>query len=276
MGSRFVYTDEMLSFLREEYPRLGMPALVGAFNERFGTSKSRDAIKSALSNNRIVSGRPVGTRKGQYQLFTQEQADFVAQAWRNHTAAEVARLVNAKFGLSIREGQIRTFVKNHDMKNGRDTRFKPGHVPANKGRKGYSPGGRSVETQFKRGHRPANTKDGFFHERICSKNGYILIKVPEINPYTGTFGWYRAKHRWIWEAEVGPIPDGHAVVFLDGDQTNCDIENLRCVPRGVLTRFNKMQMGELQGEERKAAWLTAEVIHFSHALEREKREESSP
>ena len=39
------------------------------------------------------------------------------------------------------------------------------------------------------------------------------------------------KQRYIWEQVHGPIPKGHVVVFLDGNNRNFDIDNLYCMDR---------------------------------------------
>ena len=85
--------------------------------------------------------------------------------------------------------------------------------------------------------------------RINSSNKapVLMIKVPGAHPNLATmkrpfpshyrYHWIR-KAVWVWEQEHGPVPDGHAIVQLDGDPANCDPDNLECVPRGVLSRLN--------------------------------------
>jgi len=53
-------------------------------------------------------------------------------------------------------------------------------------------------------------------------------------------------HRHIWTQHHGPIPKGHDVIFLDGDIRNCDLANLRCLPRPEATRL-KSQDGRENG-----------------------------
>ena len=47
------------------------------------------------------------------------------------------------------------------------------------------------------------------------------------------------KSRYIWEQHNGPIPENHIIIHLDGDNTNCNINNLDCIPRGILGPLNK-------------------------------------
>ncbi len=37
------------------------------------------------------------------------------------------------------------------------------------------------------------------------------------------------EHRWVWEQSHGPIPEGHEIHHIDGDQSNNDPGNLECV-----------------------------------------------
>ena len=131
--------------------------------------------------------------------------------------------------------QITALCKNRGWTNGRNTRFRPGMVSWNKGRKmrGHP---NSVKTQFKKGNEPHNTKH-LGHERT-NKAGYVEVSVAETNPHTGYPRRYVHKHRWQWERENGPVPDGHCLKCLDGDKTNCDPSNWIAVPRSLLPRLS--------------------------------------
>ncbi len=118
---------------------------------------------------------------------------------------------------------------------GGSSRFKPGHVPANKGlrRPGYKPG-RMGETQFKKGHRP-HTWVPLGSEKLLV--GYLMRKVSD----TGypPRDW-RPVHRIIWEEANGPIPQGSVLCFKNGDKTHIDLANLELVTRCELARRNRM------------------------------------
>ena len=118
---------------------------------------------------------------------------------------------------------------------GRDGRFAAGIVPANKGKKMPFNANRA-RTQFKKGHRPKNTKYAG-HERV-SRDGYVEISIEETNPHTGFERRYVLKHRWLWEQEHGPVPEGHALKCLDGDKLNTDPSNWKAIPRAMLPRLN--------------------------------------
>ena len=83
---------------------------------------------------------------------------------------------------------------------------------------------------FKKGQTPHN-KDPVGTKTTVQKSGYRKIKVAEPNQW-------KLLHRFVWEQANGYIPKGYVVVFRDGNQSNCDLSNLRCVHRGVLIRMN--------------------------------------
>lgn len=109
-------------------------------------------------------------------------------------------------------------------------------MPPNKGRRGYCPPG-CEKSWFRKGH-TRNRIHAIGHERLDAKDGYVYVKVPIPNPYTGACGHYVHKHRWLWQQDHGPIPAGHVLKCLSSDKTNCDPSNWQLVPRGLLPRLN--------------------------------------
>jgi len=231
--SRFRYTDAMLAFLREHYPVMEVADLALAFNAEFGTDKSRTAIHSALSANGICAGRK-GPLKGKRMMFNDRQVVFIREMYPQLSRAELTEAFNAQFGTEIRVSQMVSFMKNHGIKSGRTGHYEQGHRPWCEGTKGLL---RRNETSYKKGRVPANRRD-LGDERICSKDGYVLIKVAEANPHTGAPTRFRHKHVVIWEAEHGAVPAGSVVSFIDGDKLNCDISNLELLSRAELAYLN--------------------------------------
>ena len=48
------------------------------------------------------------------------------------------------------------------------------------------------------------------------------------------------KHILIWKQANGPVPDGHNIVFRDGDTQNCVLENLECISNAELMHRNTL------------------------------------
>lgn len=47
------------------------------------------------------------------------------------------------------------------------------------------------------------------------------------------------EHRYVWEKENGPIPDGYSIHHINGNQTDNRIENLELLPIGEHVRMHK-------------------------------------
>ena len=110
--------------------------------------------------------------------------------------------------------------------------FQKGHATWNKGMKGLDIGGKA--TRFQKGRKP-HTWRPIGHVRV-SKEGYLQRKVTD----TGypPRDW-RPVHHLIWEEHTGqPVPEGHALVFRDGNRRNFDPANLELVSRADLMRRN--------------------------------------
>lgn len=117
---------------------------------------------------------------------------------------------------------------------GAETRFKPGQVPHNKGRT-YNPGGRSAGTRFQTGNKPVGWRP--IGSLRVNKDGCLERKVADP-------GSWLPVHRLVWEAENGPVPDGHAVVFLPGRRTtdlaSITIDAVECISRSELMTRNSI------------------------------------
>lgn len=155
--------------------------------------------------------------------------------------SEYATRFAAAFGRTIDPRALHALRKRKGWKTGRNGQFVKGAVPANKG-KVCPPGkgGRhpnAQRTQFKKGQIP-HTYRGVGHERVDSKDGYVILIVAERNPWTGAATKPVHKHRWLWEQTNGPIPDGMALKCLDGNKQNTDPSNWELVPRALLLRLN--------------------------------------
>lgn len=64
--------------------------------------------------------------------------------------------------------------------------------------------------------------------------GYARVKNED--------GQFVQKHAYIWEKHYGPLPPGFAIVFIDGDKTNFNINNLIALQRGIQTFMNQKKI----------------------------------
>ena len=98
-------------------------------------------------------------------------------------------------------------------------RFQKNHQPFNKGTKGLM---KPNKTSFKKGGIPGNIKEvGFISVRKIKGTSYKWIKIAD--------NIWEMLHRVIWEKHYGIIPAGFVIIFKDGNQMNCEIDNLECI-----------------------------------------------
>ncbi len=169
----------------------------------------------------------------------------------SHSAAEIAVILGiplksiqsraSKRGLKKSREWIAERARQRSLKpehGGQAHRFTPGLVPWNKGTH-WTAGGRSAETRFKPGHLGGNAAQLYQPigaERI-NKDGYRERKINDDLPMQRR---WRGLHIVLWEAENGPLPKGHAIVFMDGDKTHITLDNLELVSRAELMRRNTL------------------------------------
>lgn len=205
--------------------------------------------------------------------FTPEEESFIRENSEGVNSVDLTILFNKRFKSNKTVVQITSkryqlgclsgidrSIKPGERKSPR-TEFKKGNVPFNLGRKGIRI---SPETEFKKGQKPVNTLP--IGSIIMRGDGYYWEKVKETKP--SRFGWIQI-HRKKWEEVHGPIPEGHTVIFLDGDRTNLDIENLVMVTRRQLVNLNKHQLLKNDPELTKSGIILGDLIIKTFDRERE-------
>lgn len=165
-----------------------------------------------------------------------EYVRFMKKIIPGHTEPEIKDAFKKKYGIMLTDGQIGGFKNKHHVKSGTNGgRWVKGQVARNKGQKMpadvYA---RCQPTMFKKGHMTHNHKP-VGSERI-SRDGYIEIKVEEPKRW-------EKKHRVIYERYYGvKLGRNDAIIFLDGNRLNLDIENLVRMTRSELVRYNQMKL----------------------------------
>ena len=200
-------------------------------NEATGADFTERQLRDAARHYRLgpPAPPPPGARR-QGRLFTEEQIQWLSENYDGRLRAETTRLFNQRFGASLTEKQIAIANKHY----GFGVAVRPPLSEA------------ARKTQFKSGPggQPRLRDSAMFAERK-TRDG-ILIKVPV--PYqppsfkrtgTGAHSRWIRKIVWIWTQANGPVPSGHVITTLDGDESNCDPENIVCVPRGTIAQMNR-------------------------------------
>lgn len=222
------YSKEQLEFIKQGFKKMGIPELTVEFNQRYGEEKTPAQIRSTIKNHKFTCGRKKGALKaGRFELVTQAQADWIRKEYENRSRKELTNQFNARFGTTLTAQQITSFVKNHKIKSGRDGRYKPGQKSWNAGTKGLV---MPNSGNFQKGVAPINHRP-VGSERV-NIDGYLEVKISEPNKWAH-------KHRVVYAAIFGPIPEGQMVRFRDGNPLNCHPDNLFLVDRREHALLNK-------------------------------------
>ena len=203
-------------------------------------------------------GRPLVVKnKGPQHIWSDEEKQYLAEITPGRGYKEIQSMMSCKFGFDYTRHQIKGAITRNKLNTGRTGRFEKGHATWNKGTKGLT---KANVTSFKKGQKPHNYKP-LGSERI-TKDGYCEIKVSD------TGRRWRPKHVLIYEIHHGKVPKGSAVIFLDGDKRNFDIDNLHLVTRNQLAMLNKNSLIQKDAELTKTAINVVDLMKKISAIEK--------
>ena len=203
-------------------------------------------------------GRPLGVKnKGPQHIWSDEEKQYLAEITPGRGYKEIQSMMSCKFGFDYTHHQIKGAITRNKLNTGRTGRFEKGRATWNKGTKGLT---KANVTSFKKGQKPHNYKP-LGSERI-TKDGYCEIKVSD------TGRRWRPKHVLIYEKHHGKVPKGSAVIFLDGDKRNFDIDNLYLVTRSQLAMLNKNSLIQKDAELTKTAINVVDLMKKISAIEK--------
>ena len=203
-------------------------------------------------------GRPLGVEnKGPRHIWSDEEKQYLAEITPGRGYKEIQSMMSCKFGFDYTHHQIKGAITRNKLNTGRTGRFEKGRATWNKGTKGLT---KANVTSFKKGQKSHNYKP-VGSERI-TKDGYCEIKVSD------TGRRWRPKHVLIYEKHHGKVPKGSAVIFLDGDKRNFDIDNLYLVTRSQLAMLNKNSLIQKDAELTKTAINVVDLMKKISAMEK--------
>jgi hypothetical protein len=118
--------------------------------------------------------------------------------------------------------------------------FKKGHIPWNKGKKGWHG---SPESEFKKGQLPRKTTPFFSPHIINHKRDgrQMIASIPEYTKGTSRGRTYRMRKRTSYARVIAgymDIPKGYVVYHLDKNPLNNDPTNLKIISRAELIQLN--------------------------------------
>lgn len=153
----------------------------------------------------IIGAKSRYNIKSYIRVYTEEQLDYLKEITPGRTSKEITKMFNQKFNDNRTEDSIKSVRQENGMKIGNTGRFEKGNLPQNT----VEVGATTIDT-----------------------DGYHKTKVAEPNVWELT-------HRIIWKKHHGSIPEGHNIIFGDGDKNNFDIDNLILVSKYELLVMNQ-------------------------------------
>jgi hypothetical protein len=195
--------------------------------------------------------------KGTAIKYTPEQLDFIKSNC-SLGRKELTQKVNEVFSTTLTVDQISSLCKRNKWNTGRTGCFEKGSKPWNTGTKGVC---QPNSGNFEAGQIAWNKKP-IGYERICSKDGYVLVKTAEPNVFN-------LKHRVIWENTHGPIPKDQVLAFKNQDKTDCRLENLILMSRADMVRYNQSYQKLANPENNESCLLMAKIKNRKYELIKE-------
>lgn len=195
-----VYTEEQDEFLREVYPVKG-PKTFKFFNKRFGTNKTKAGIYSRA--------KYIGIHWNGRCRWDEKQIEYLKEIYPNRSISETTKMINEKFGTTHSVTAVQTKANRVGVKTG--------YCPQNFQKGKANPyldsapiGTITLWTKYK-------------------GKKYPLIKVDDKVGVDRRKNWKFYKN-YVWEQHNGKIPEDCFIAVADGNEENCNIDNLRCVP----------------------------------------------
>lgn len=171
--------------------------------------------------------------------YTDEMIDYIKSIAKGRFTTDITQLFNEKFNMSVSVNAIRRVMYSRGIRTGVKTTFAKGSIPANKGMKiSDATRAKIAHTWYRKGNVPSNTRN--IGDELIEKDGYTLIKVQN----TGKrYEKWKLKHVFIWEQYHNQkVPKGHIVIFLDGNKSNFNIDNLVCISRRENAKLNQRHL----------------------------------
>lgn len=195
------FTKEQDEWLRKHHsPDKIIRDLTEEYNTFWNENRSVDTMKHHCKRIGLQQER---------RNFTKAEDEWLIARDGQYSVKELTTMFNETFGTNRSE----LVIKVHCNRNLR-TKFAGNH---------FQPGD-PIGTEVMRGK-------------------YVWVKVSNKIPQEGELsGWinWRPKAHVMWELHNGSMPpDGHNIVFLDGDRTNFDKRNLYAVNGKVLREMSK-------------------------------------
>lgn len=271
-GSRYRYTKEQIDFIKDNVKGISNEELTERFNKRFGTNLTPLQIKGYRNKHGVTSGLR--------EKFTNEQKIWIIDHIDCGNSKVIAQMFNETFGTNFNNRSILRIIQESGYRS-----FTP-HKFSKKQNEWFKQNAHDItyEQLTEKFNNTFNTdlnKSQIRHKivRLGLQKGIVLADEYPCKPHplfaeverTGGYTYIKIaepdvwvlKHRYVYEKEIGEIPEGYIVMFLDGNKKNIVKENL------CLAKIRPHAIASVQGlfcddvEINKTALLIGEVIDES-------------
>ena len=225
--ARFKLTEDHKKFIRGNYQNTSRKQMARELN--IGVTPINTYMKKeGLSVSKAQSERfRIAAMTGR-TTFTEKEDNFIKENYLKMPIKTLAKeLKRSVCGVSGRLRALGLKIPKETIEQRKkDSYYKPGRIPENKGKKqseymSVAAMMKAKKTQFKKGNKPHNTRYNG-HERV-TKDGYIEVRISENN--------YKLKHLYNWEQLHGKLPKGHCLKCIDGNKNNTDPDNWNLITR---------------------------------------------
>ena len=170
---------------------------------------SIDICMPAFKNHCIYK---LGLKKERtnYRRISKEQSDWVKDIYPVTGAKETARLWNERYGDNLSVTCIKQIAKRLDITVNHDV---------------------AVSNRLKAAHGKGSKRAMRMPGETRMECGRMVMKAKD--------GTWQSAGRVVWENANGKIPDGYALIALDGDTTNINLNNLEIAPWNYLGKLQR-------------------------------------
>jgi len=196
--------------------------------------------------------------------FTDMEDLFITENYLDMPVKTIAKVLNRSFcGVMGRINSLGLIIPEEIRhKRKESAMYHKGQEPFNKGKKQteyLTPEQikKCLSTSFKKGHIPHNSlPDNSERIRVDKRAGkkYVLVKIPGQRKL-------KYKHIHVWETHNNKaLPDGHNIIFKNGNTMDCNIDNLEFISNSELMKRNSLHNYPPEIKE---------LIHIKGAIKRQ-------
>lgn len=207
LRNHYRWTPKMDALLTELYGTSSAKEIAEILNAKFGTGLTPNAIYNrARGRVRLYKT---------YHNYTEEQVEWLRQNVSKYHSKDLAHEFNKTFQADVDSMSVRNQCQLKGIKLG---------CSSHKGYRHYK--NAPIGTEF------------------TNHRGEVFVKVSDEKRDRGYSGYnWKLKSHLVWEQHHGEVPEGHGIVYLDGNRANCDISNLECVSNSIRGRIARPFQG---------------------------------